>query len=173
MIQLIDNYKDKNIKDVIIKKEDTELTIFFGGNQDLYFTIKGRKELLDDDVFNKKVDLLIKNEDEEWLCFNRLINKIIEDKNSQRVGLVKGKEINWYSDDGPLETANLLLIKRENEGIRLSFFNNPNERHYGIAIRICNSGSRYNPFNLQFMEMYHEIRELGIQKSKKIDDEQR
>ena len=37
MIQLIDNYIDKSIKDIIIKKEDKELTMIFGENQYLYF----------------------------------------------------------------------------------------------------------------------------------------
>lgn len=174
MIQLIDNYNDKSIKDIIIKKGNKELAMIFGGNQDLYFNIKGPKEMLDDEVFDKKIDMLIRNEDEEWLCFNRLINRVKEDEEiNKQVGLFKNNAINWYSDDECIESANLLCIKRENEGIRLTFLNNPNVTHLGIPIRICNSGSRYNPFNMYFMKLYHEFRELGMQKSKKIDDEQR
>ena len=173
MIEFRENYKDKDIKDIVLKNDNKQLRIFFGGNLDLYFDIYeyGRKA---SEIIGAKIDYLVKNEDEAWIYFNRLYNRIVEDKKqNERVGLVKDNIINWYSDEIYDEKANKLSIERLNEGIRLTFLNNPDDPSIGFGIRICNFGSKYEPFNKYFMKMFQEFQELAKQKDERVEDKER
>ena len=175
MIEFKNNYLNERIKDVILREKDKNIQITYGGNLDLYINIFGYGETIQDEHFVEKIEFLIKNEDEAWIYFNRLVNGILKDeKNNERVGLFKNNVIKWYSDETYLEGANMLSIQKENEGIRLAFFDNPNDSNFGIPIRICNSGSRYDPFNVNFMKLYNEFQDLYKTKNNKTkEDEER
>ena len=173
MIEFVDNCKDKNIKDIILKNDDKKLKIFYGMNSDLYFDIS-EKEQENTEKTGKEIDFLIKNEDEAWIYFNRMFNRIINDeKNNQRAKLFKDNIITWYSDEIYDERANRLKIEKLEEGIKLSFLNNEEDPSKGFEIRISNGASKYFPFNMYFMHMYSDIQELAKIKEKQNDQEER
>jgi len=49
-INLRDNGVFPNVKDILIRKDNKTLKIFYGGNGDLYFDIFGSIEMHDDDI---------------------------------------------------------------------------------------------------------------------------
>lgn len=175
MIEFKDNYIYKGLKDIFIRDGKKTLKIFYGGNGDLYFDILGERRQLDSQIYEYIAEFLIKNGNEEWFLFNKLINDIINDQDRNKEKLVQGNIVNWYSDEIYDEKANKLSIERLNEGIKLTFLDNPDDPSFGFGIRICNSGSKYKPFNIHFMKMYNEFQTLSKQKEKTIDidDEQR
>ena len=177
MLEFQDNYKSETLKDIVLNDRDKSIHIFFGGNLDLYMMIyRGIPERIKEGNFNKKFEYLIKNGETEYQFFDRLVSRINGDNDIRRK---RAKEelvsedgtINWYSDDSPLENANLLSIKREDEGIKCTLYNNPSELHSGLAVRICNSGSRYDPFNVYFMKMFNEFQQYYKKSIEKNDNE--
>lgn len=68
--------------------------------------------------------------------------------------------IEWYSDDAPLEDASKVEIKREEESYAITFYQGKED--YGFptyTVRFRNSGSRYEPYNTTFMNMYNGLSE--------------
>jgi len=75
--------------------------------------------------------------------------------------LVHNNTIIWYSDNIYDESANILQIERNCEEIKLTFIDNPDDPTFGFGIRICNSGSKYDPFNICFMNLFNQLQLLG------------
>ncbi|MBQ9297702.1 MAG: hypothetical protein IJ223_01475 [Clostridia bacterium] len=171
MLKFVENPYFRGCKDVILKKDNKELNIFYGGNLDIYF------EMTDTENFESEtIEYIVKNEEKTWIYFNRLISEIINSNDiDSKNELVKNNTINWYSDETYKEAANILSIKKEKEGIRLVFHKNSDYESYslGIPIRIRNVGSRYKPFNMSFMKLYNEFQELAKKEEEKIMEEER
>lgn len=65
--------------------------------------------------------------------------------------------IDWYSDDSPNEFASRLIIEKKPNSFNLTITENTEfyiDRH---SVRIRNSGSKYNPYNVAFMSLYHNL----------------
>ncbi len=75
--------------------------------------------------------------------------------------LVHDNTIVWYSDNIYDESANILRIERDDEEIKLTFIDNPEDPSFGFGIRICNSGSKYDPFNICFMNLFNQLQLLA------------
>ena len=79
-----------------------------------------------------------------------------------------GNKITWYSDETNSLVSNYLEIVREDNVFRLNFYTQPHIDGYdedyhspcSIPIRFRNSGSRYDPFNIVFMLMYNDLKEI-------------
>ena len=79
-------------------------------------------------------------------------------------------EVTWISDELAKEVANEVTISKHDGIIRLSFKTKPQtfgyDRNYFefgmISIRFRNSGSRYRPFNLIFMNLFNELQNLTV-----------
>lgn len=182
VVEFKNNYIDSNLKDVYIRQGGKTLKIFFGGNGDLYFDIFGSFNYNEgirtssfcinsntyiysyfneffNDVLNCKI---YNNNDLEpfQTCTNIELNRKlkIEDANSK---LVKNGVIEWYSDSIYDEKANLLKIEKDNDKIIFTFFDNPDDPVFGFGIRICNFGSKYDPFNICFMNLYNKFQKLA------------
>ncbi len=182
VVEFKNNYIDSNLKDVYIRQDGKTLKIFFGGNGDLYFDIFGSFNYNEgirtssfcinsntdiynyfneffNDVLNCKI---YNNNDLEYFqtCTNIELNRKlkIEDANSK---LVKNEVIEWYSDSIYDEKANLLKIEKDNDKIIFTFFDNPDDPVFGFGIRICNFGSKYDPFNICFMNLYNKFQKLA------------
>ena len=69
--------------------------------------------------------------------------------------------ITWYSDNIYDERANILRITKSANNITLNFTDNPDDPAFGFSIRICNSGSKYDPFNICFMKLFNELQILS------------
>ena len=73
--------------------------------------------------------------------------------------LVKEDGIELYSDSIYNEKANRMTIKEIDGKIRLDFFDNPQDYIDGFAVEISNSGSKYMPFNICFMNFFNKLHE--------------
>lgn len=163
------------------------LTITFGGNLDLYWYLKGKEEKevdtfeitkenyflysLFDILYNDIVNCnLFKVYDEELSFVNSImelqkiynrkkeLNKIFSEYEEYK-RLYNGEYICWYSDDDSIEDANYVKIIKDDYKYILEFFSNfkSNTLWLSNTIRFRNSGSRYMPFNMIFMEMYNSL----------------
>lgn len=77
------------------------------------------------------------------------------------------KKITWYSDEVMHDAANILTIKKLEEEYLIEFRAQECDDNFekednlmGIGVRIRNSGSRYNPFNVLFMKMFNNLQNI-------------
>lgn len=163
------------------------LTITFGGNLDLYWYLKSEEkrevdtfeitkenyflyflfDILYNDIVNcnifnvssiekifvyslKELENLYKSKEE-------LNKKLLSSEEYKK--LYNGEYICWYSDDDSIEDANYVKIIKDDDKYILEFFSNfkSNTLWLSNTIRFRNSGSRYMPFNMIFMEMYNSL----------------
>ena len=163
------------------------LTITFGGNLDLYWYLSSKEkkevdifeitkenyflyslfDILHNDIVNCN---LFKVYDEELSFVNSIkeLQKIYNRKKELNIifseyeeykRLYNGEYICWYSDDDSIEDANYVKIIKDDDKYILEFFSNfkSNTLWLSNTIRFRNSGSRYMPFNMIFMEMYNSL----------------
>ena len=170
---------------IFIEEDNSYLSIFYGGNLDLYWTIHSNKRELEND---SKVDCftITKENYELYNLFDNLYNDIKEinlfedfeeDKDKYRLYNYsnyhelfdeENKTITWYSDETAHEVANYLKIKKEKNCFVINFYIQEYIEGYDIdfaslydiPIRFSNSGSRYDPFNIIFMRMYERLKEI-------------
>lgn len=96
----------------------------------------------------------------ELLNSDQLYNETLKNNNIYS-RLVQDSAITWYSDDIYDEKANKLKIEKKDNEILLTFIDNPDDPTFGFGIRICNSGSKYEPFNLCFMDLFNQLQALN------------
>lgn len=184
VLELKQNNYFPNLKDIFLRKDNQLLKIFYGGNDDLYFDILGQRSINSDG--KSSASFCIEPGDEVYADFVKLVNDIVlcnvydelelfdspgeirkTDKNTVQwnqklkddwnyVRLVQEGSVYWYSDSIYDEKANLLKIDTNDEKITLSFVDNREDPIFGFGVQICNSGSKYNPFNLCFMKLFNE-----------------
>lgn len=134
------------------------LNIWFAGNLDLYFSILGDNKFIIDgsnirvyDIFNKLYNDLINCK----LPFDYSDKEILK-KLSNYDLLVHDNVITWMSDDYPCLDAPSFSINKWEDKINITF-------DKGGSVRIRNSGSLYQPFNTNFMTLYHELCNLDLE----------
>ena len=174
--------REKNsegLYDYKFKCGDKTLWIFFGGNLYLYMILSDNTLL--EECVDKTITFDITKENYElFSIFEQLYNDIlsckpygekIEDDSlwfyeTAYNNLYKNDTITWASDDDPIDSADRMSINKINDDlIRLTFKRTnlktelPKYGH-GISIRFRNSGSRYDPFNCNFMTMYKDIQTI-------------
>lgn len=187
------NYIDDRIYDIIIVQDENVLNISFGGDGDLYFLAelsnfeelnqiinfeitKENYELytLFDKLYNtiincniykiNELDLELKDTEEKQLTYDKWNQEL---RKYQPYNLIQNGVISWRHDDQIFEEANTLNIYKEEDKYRLEFILK-NEELYSpcIDIRFRNSGSRYQPFNIPFMELYKSLQSYNIEDNK-------
>lgn len=67
--------------------------------------------------------------------------------------VIDGKII-FHSDSIYDEAANILKISKIDNSILLEFIDNEDDYIFGFGIRISNSGSKYEPFNICFIIVF-------------------
>ena len=169
-----------------ITTDDGSFDIIFGGNLDLYwsywpketinnwplsktFTITKENYFLYqkmDELYmgKKKKRSYQKTDNDEYLSFLEEINLAnvnnLEKEDYAYEQLFQDGIIKWYSDDAPLEEASRIEIERLEETYTITFFQGKEEYDFPtFSVRFRNSGSRYNPYNLTFMNMYNGLSE--------------
>ncbi len=171
---------------IFIEEDNSYLSILYGGNLDLYWSIHSNKRTLEND---SKTDTftITKENYKLYNLFENLYNDIKEinifedfeeDKdryrvynrsNYQELFDEENKTITWYSDETAHEVANYLKIKKETDCFIINFNiqeniegydSDFNSSLYDISIRFSNSGSRYDPFNIIFMRMYERLKTI-------------
>ena len=166
-----------------ITTENGSFDIMFGGNLDLYwyywpeenykdwplaktFTISKENyfiyQKLDELYKNIKEQKPYQSKDENSsIVFDssKLINESPSAQYSYK-NLFQNGIIKWYSDDAPLEEASMLEIKYQEDKYIITFHQGKEDFGFPTyAIRFRNSGSRYEPYNFAFMNMYNSLSE--------------
>ena len=140
-------------------------TFSMNQNQEIYWHF----ESLIDNIIKCKVfdvsdiELEIYNTKEqinELLNSGQLYNEVLKN-NDVYNRLIQDSAIIWYSDNIYDEKANKLKIEKNDDEIILTFIDNPDDPTFGFGIRICNSGSKYDPFNLCFMNLFNQLQTLN------------
>lgn len=184
---MIVEFKNNNcfnkVKDILIRDEKKSLKIFYGSNFDLYIDIFGDHNIDENGYYNATFS--INQSQEIYQYFETLIDNIIKCKvfdvsgselemrntkgqiNNIHNRLVQDSAIVWYSDNIYDEKANKLKIEKKDDEIILTFTDNPDDPTFGFGIRICNSGSKYDPFNLCFMNLFNQLQLLNKQDEQK------
>lgn len=163
----IDIFGERNIN----KNGNYTATFSIDQNQEIYQYFKS---LIDDIIQCKVFDVsdiefemcVTKEQKNKLLKSSQLYNEILKhgDVYSR---LVQNSTIIWYSDNIYDEKANILRIEKEDDKIILTFIDNPNDPTFGFGIRICNSGSKYDPFNICFMNLFNQLQALNIKDEQK------
>ena len=168
-----------------ITTENGSFDIMFGGNLDLYwyywpeenykdwplaktFTISKENyfiyQKLDELYKNIKEQKPYQSKDENVSTVfdsSKLINESPSAQYSYK-NLFQNGIIKWYSDDAPLEEASMLEIKSQEDKYIITFHQGKEDFGFPTyAIRFRNSGSRYEPYNLAFMNMYNSLSEYN------------
>jgi len=189
VVEFKDNNCFSGVKDVFIRDGKKLLKIFYGANGDLYFDIFGSRNKDENclctatfsigqneeiyQYFEQLVNSIVgcqvfdMSEIELELCDSD--NSITDEINSvqKRNENLKTKQaykklvhndiVIWYSDNIYDESAK---IERDCEEIKLTFIDNPDDPSFGFGIRICNSSSKYDPFNICFMNLFNQLQLL-------------
>jgi len=189
MLEIKRYQDERNTFDYFIKNEENTFRIFFGGNLDLYFCVNRKDYENDNEIINfeitkenyvlyslfeqlydkiisceihtiDKFELEMYDKDEiiEKEYIYKELNKELKDSYVYK-NLVKNNVISWRHDDQIYEEANILNIYKEEEKFRLEFILQSKEWSTFIDVRFRNSGSRYNPFNMVFMQFYNKLQE--------------
>lgn len=183
----INKTKDTNGYDKFkITTDDGSFDIMFGGTLDLYWSYWPKEPINNwpiSKTFNitkenyflyQKVDELYtrikqqrpykKIDKDEYLSFLEEldlenINNLEKEDYAYEL-LFQNGIIKWYSDDMPLENASRVEIKKLEETYTVTFFQGKEEYDFQtFSVRFRNSGSRYNPYNFAFMNMYNSLSE--------------
>lgn len=168
-MQEVEKYKNYwNYDTFVIKTDKGSFEILFAPNGDLYWRYLNEINILDD---KEKQELIITKENyfiyELFYTLYEFIknNKVFYDNETpfevNENNLFKNEMIEWYSDELPIDIASKLTIKKEDDTFKV-IFEKSKKIYDGIfityTIRFRNSGSRYNPFNISFMNMYNELK---------------
>ena len=155
-----------------IKTNEGVFVILFAPNGDLYWQYKSEISVLED---KDKQELVITKENYFiYELFYKLYesiknNKVFYDNKNyfeeKQNKLFKNNAIEWYSDELPIDITSKLTITKEEEVFKV-IFEKSKKTQDGIfitySIRFRNGGSRYAPFNINFMEMYNELKEYDL-----------
>lgn len=146
--------------DIIINNEI--FNIYFMGNLDLYWNYQYNGNILDCD--DSKYFIITKENYFLYNLFDKLYNDI---KNYQTDTysydlLFHDNKVEWRSDDCFYEEASRFVIEPMDRAYKLTFKIGLVDNFLTYSVRIRNSGSRYNPFNMFFMDMYNQLCEYEL-----------
>lgn len=172
-VELVKN--DNLTYDIKLIDGSKNLTIMYGGNGDLYWSLVNDDWVSFYEGITDHFDITKENYEvyksfESLLLYLKAISIREELTNYNKLYDVKSNEVTWISDKLIEEVANEVTISKQSEVIRLSFKIKPwvlgydrNYFEFGmISIRFRNSGSRYRPFNLIFMNLFNELQKLIV-----------
>ena len=174
-MQEVEKRKNGHGYDVFrIITDNGDFEISFENNLDLYWRFINKKNILESEY---KQELIITKEN--YFVYE-LFYKLFEGISKNRVyynyekndyfeekinNVYKDGKIEWLSDDFYDEIASKFVIEKQEEVFKLTFYKSKRE-YDGImktfSVRLRNSGSRYEPFQSNFMTMYRELKTYDI-----------
>lgn len=151
--------------------DDGMFFVSFERNLDLYIGYLPDCNFLESP--NKKVIKITRENNFLYNCFDKVYNSV-KNKCPYKNGYVFDDEeknlkynndflfiddkIMWYSDDYSIDEASLLVISKIDDYYELEFNKSKNKTFAKtFFVRFRNSGSRYDPYNVTFMNMYKEL----------------
>ena len=146
-----------NYNSCCIKVNGNNFIITLMGNGDLYWIYNYNN--LDQNEYSFIID---KENTLLYNSFKELYDEIENSSQSKNVFYSNVKLFNegiitWYSDDYKVDKANRFSISKVGDNYKVTFKRNINNELGDLSIRICNSGSRYSPYNFCFMRMYNKL----------------
>lgn len=165
-----DGYEnDFDSRSFIITKENYEVYRLF---ESLFYDIENIN------LFDEEIPFYIETDEEKQEYLEEYRKKIEEDKkryrlynfsNYNELFNLENRTIIWYSDETNKKLANFLTIKDEKDYFKIDFhiqqsiegYDEDFHNKYYIPVRFRNSGSSYDPFNILFMRMYNNMKEIG------------
>jgi len=145
-------------------------SIWFADNLDLYWNCNLKKDEnqktfiitkenyyfynLIDEIYQKIKHKNIENEEDS----TDLQYKFQLETENEKEKLFVDNKVSWYSDDNLPDEAAQLQIELKDEEYLITFIKSKNDVNGSNLIRISNSGSRYEPFNVLFMQMYNKLK---------------
>lgn len=166
-------------ENIIIETNEGIFEILYSGNDDLYWSLMYIGQRLD--ITNSFNFFITKENEYLYNSFEKLYTAIkdskpfsnsdLDDKSKNMIvhenTLFKNGKIEWHSDDFPYEESSILTISKEGNIFNVEFRLSDKRNLFStFSIRICNSGSRYYPYNVSFMNMYNELLEYDYEKDK-------
>ena len=168
-MQEVERSKNNHGYDVFnIITDNGEFEISFQNNLDLYWRFIDKKNILDID--GKKEITITKENYFIYELFYKLYESIKKNrvyynyeennyKEEERNELYRDNKIEWLSDDFPDDIASKFTIEKQDETFKLTFYKNKEDGFFKtFSVRLSNSGSRYEPFQTNFMTMYNELK---------------
>ena len=185
--------KDSLGFDVIrMTKESMTLTIFFGGNGDIYWNLNNL-----DDFDSQDESFIISPSDGpifelfQRLFFNIATHQIFrideveasfcrtpealerlraqKQKDNESLSthpyfddLCNGSYVKWHSDNEPFETGNVLTLLLDQAGNVIINIKRISRGYDFLNVCFTHSGSRYSPFDLAFYDNYRELCEMDL-----------
>lgn len=179
MLQLKKSTTDHGYDSFTVIADEGSFDITFENNLDLYWYFRPKCNFMDS---MESYDLIITKEDYEIyrefdILYNSIKNKtpfagnLFDDENRSKVvdidkytdeKLFINDKVNWHSDDFPYENASYVTIEKKNESYIIEFHKSKNADFFDtFSIRFRNSGSRYDPYNFLFMNMYNNLKDYN------------
>lgn len=173
--------EDNNTYRIEIIFEDKILVMYYGNNLDLYWYIKKNSGFSFDDINKTESFTITKDDYYLYSLFNKLYESIKANKvlfkdeelfknNNTYVynKIFKQDHLEWISDESLDEKSNILNIIPIEDGYKLEFTQKYNEEFF-YSIRFSNDGSRYAPFNINFMQLYDELQSYNAEDYEQIN----
>lgn len=90
-------------------------------------------------------------------------NNLRERRKYEKNPIFHDNIVEWHCDDAPYEDSHALkIIKQDEDSYLIIFEFNKKEWFSKYSVRISNSGSRYTPYNVLFMEMFNHLQEYDL-----------
>lgn len=160
------------VSGVLLSRGNKHLDISFQGNLDLYFSLYNDKD-------KEKSFIIGKDFYEVYEAFDNLYNEVMSGKvvgmdkmqNALNKGLIEDRKIVWRSDDFQIDVAPFFEIEKLDNAYLIKFDKPTPKRKLDpledfllmdakTTVRICNSGSHYAPYNVLFMKLFNELKEI-------------
>lgn len=169
--------KRKNAHDYdvfAITTEEGTFEISFQNNLDLYWRYCYEGNILD--TLATHTFTITKENYFIYSLFDNLYNSIKEGnpykgysdnlKKFNNELLFKNNIIDWHSDDFDYDKASCVMIEKLEEQYKITFKKSKPDWTQGLFITYCvrfsNSGSRYKPFNVAFINMYQDLKKYNF-----------
>lgn len=176
---IVDKYKmDDGLYQIILDQDNKKLVITFGRNLDLYWSLieENRKNDFSEILITKEnyriyslFDELyerIKNCD-VYTSYKDLNNDLKERRQHWKRDPFKNNMIEWHCDDAPYDESHVLKIIKKDEDSYLVRFEFSKKETFNLlnrySVRISNSGSNHNPYNIVFMDMFYKLQNYDLE----------
>lgn len=184
-MEIIRRYMEReNVYNYYLDDGKKVFEIFFAGNLDLYWNLRIKKdqEVSREEWIAEVKDTFIIDKENYFIytLFEQLYEEIKNAKVYESISkndykqrycypfLYDGNKIEWHSDEEEYKVADRFIIKKNEDNFEIEFIKPEltDEKFQFripscVTVRLRNSGSFYDPFNIIFMRMFHKLQEYN------------
>lgn len=96
--------------------------------------------------------------DEEESRIKDMNEDLAKYRKYDEMSVFKNDKVEWHCDDYPYDKAAILTIEKKDDKFLVNV-EDKDKNHFFNGVRIRNSGSRHQPYNMVFMRMFNELQE--------------